>query len=217
MRLHKRIVFSAVASSALVLSMMANGHAAIEKDSDKKATTKYQNFNWQSPHKWQGAVFDVPTWFAKDMLYTGREVIRFHDGFYDESSTGFWTYAFALLVAQTETPTTNALLEETKRYFVGLARGIGKKNIADYPANKIKVTAKSDWLLSKNSKYRSQNYFLESFDPFTTGKPIKLNVKITTWLCSDKQRAIHYSISPHPMSNKIWKELDDEVVALKCW
>jgi len=84
-------------------------------------------------------------------------------------------------------------------------------------ANKIKVKSVSDWNITKQSKYRSQVYTLESFDPFTTGKAIKLNVKITTWLCSDQQRAIHYSISPHPMNNKIWKELDSEVAALKCW
>ena len=62
------------------------------------AEDKYENFKWESPNKWEGSIFDVPTWFAKDMLYTGREVIRFHDGFYDQKSTGFWTYAFALLV-----------------------------------------------------------------------------------------------------------------------
>jgi hypothetical protein len=206
-------MISTLITSSLIMMAVSSTNAATEVAKSKK----YENFNWESPHKWEGAVFDVPTWFAKDMIYTGREVIRFHDGFYDESSNGFWTYAFALLVEQTETPTTDALLEETKRYFVGLARGIGKKNVADYPADKIIVTRKSDWKVSKKSKYRAQDFFLESFDPFTTGKPIKLNVKITTWLCSDQQRAIHYSISPHPMDNKIWKELDSEVDALKCW
>jgi len=209
MRLYKRIVASLLVACSLVVFTSVNASTT--------TTTKYENFSWVSPHEWQGAVFDVPTWFAKDMLYTGREVIRFHDGFYDEKSTGFWTYAFALLIEQTETPTTEALLEETKRYFVGLARGIGDKKNKDYPANKIKVTSKSAWVKSKQSKNRSQVYFLESFDPFTTGKDIKLNVKITTWLCSDSRRAIHYSVSPHPLSDKIWTQLDKEVDALKCW
>ncbi|MFV1984051.1 MAG: hypothetical protein ACC657_10975 [Thiohalomonadales bacterium] len=181
------------------------------------AAGKYENFNWVSPNGWTGAVFDVPTWFAKDMLYSGREVIRFHDGFYDEQSTGFWTYAFALMVEQSKQPTTQELLEETKRYFVGLARGIGDKNIKDYPAEKIRVTTKSDWKTSDSSQYQSQLFFLESYDPFTTGKPIKLNVKITTWPCSESYWAIHYTISPHPMSHTIWNLLDKEVKALKCW
>ncbi|MFV1985585.1 MAG: hypothetical protein ACC657_18705 [Thiohalomonadales bacterium] len=208
MRLTKQIVISVFLTMTLFFTSITVTNAT---------TDKYENFNWVSPNKWEGAVFDVPTWFAKDMLYTGREVIRFHDGFYDETSTGFWTYAFALLIEQTETPTTTALLEETKRYFVGLARGIGDKNIKDYPADKINVTAISDWTKSEQSKYRTQIYQLESFDPFTTGKPINLNLKITTWLCSDSQRAIHYSISPHSMSDPIWKQLDQEIGALKCW
>jgi len=216
MRLCKRVLVSVLVCSSVFFAGSAISNTAVA------ATTKYENFSWVSPHQWQGAVFDVPTWFAKDMSYTGREVIRFHDGFYDEKSTGFWTYAFALLVEQTETPTTDALLEETKRYFVGLARGIGDKNVKDYPENKIKVQSKSEWVTLKptkkqQSEKRSQVYFLESFDPFTTGKPIKLNVKITTWLCSDSQRAIHYSVSPHSLSDKIWTQLDKEVDALQCW
>jgi len=206
MRIVKGILSTTLLSLYFLVAATANAE-----------TKKHENFSWKSPHKWEGAVFDVPTWFAKDMLYTGREVIRFHDGFYDEKSTGFWTYAFALLVEQTKTPMTKELLDETKRYFVGLARGIGDKNIKNYPADKIKVTVKSKWTTSKQNKMRSQIYYLESFDPFTTGKPINLNVKITTWLCSDKQRAIHYSISPHPLTHAIWKQLDKEVNALKCW
>ncbi|VAW64598.1 hypothetical protein MNBD_GAMMA09-959 [hydrothermal vent metagenome] len=181
------------------------------------AQEKYQNFNWKSPNGWEGAVFDVPTWFAKDMLYTGREVIRFHDGFYDRDSTGFWTYAFALLVEQTGVPTTQAITEETKRYFLGLARDLGDKKDVDYSASKIHVKPVSQWTVDKTTKRRSQNYRLEIFDSFTTGKPITLNVRVTSWPCSDKYRAIHYALSPHDMTQPIWGELDKEVSALTCW
>jgi len=208
MRLFKRMVLSAFLTMTPIISGITATNAA---------TGQYENFSWVSPNGWEGAVFDVPTWFAKDMLYSGREVIRFHDGFYKKNSTGFWTYAFVLLVKQTEIPTTKALIEETKRYFTGLARGIGEKNIKDYPADKINVIATSGWTTLEQSKYRSQLYQLESFDPFITGKPINLNLKITTWLCSDSQRAIHYAISPHSMSDPIWILLNQEINALKCW
>jgi len=197
-------------SVGILLSMLVAGSAFSEQQ-------KYEKFNWQSPNGWEGAVFDVPTWFAEDMLYSGREVIRFHDGFYDKDSSGFWTYAFALLVEQTEEPTTAALMEETGRYFTGLARGLGDNRKPGYPANKITITAKSDWIMSENGKRRSQLYELNSFDSFTTGEEIKLNVKITTWLCSSQQRAIHYSISPHEVTHPIWSELNKEVAALRCW
>ncbi len=181
------------------------------------ADAKYENYSWVSPNKWEGAVFDVPTWFAKDMLYSGKEVIRFHDGFYDAQSTGFWTYAFALLVEQTNVPSTEALKAETKRYFVGLARVLGDHKIVNYPADKIVVTKKSDWITTKNNQKSSQMFLLQSYDSFTTGKPINLNVKITTWLCSDQHRAIHYAISPHDIGHPIWAELNMEIDALKCW
>lgn len=181
------------------------------------AQDKYENFSWESPNGWEGAMFDVPTWFAEDMLYNGREVIRFHDGFYDEKSVGFWTYAFALLVEQTELPTTDGLVDETKRYFVGLARVLGDNKKINYPADKIMVTPKSRWVVSNQGKKHSQLFELQIFDSFTTGKPIKLNAKITTWLCSDKQRAIHYSLSPHKTTHPLWEQLNKEVDALKCW
>jgi hypothetical protein len=178
---------------------------------------KYEDFSWTSPNGWEGAVFDVPTWFAQDMNYSGREVIRFHDGFYDKGSNGFWTYAFALLVEQTETPTTQDLIDETRRYFLGLARGLGDMQKKNYPVNKIVVSAKSGWVAAEQGSRRSQVFQLDAYDSFTTAAPIKLNVRISTWLCSNRQRAIHYSISPHDLSHPLWKQLDEEVKALKCW
>ena len=177
----------------------------------------YENFNWNSPNKWEGAMFDVPTWFAKDMRYTGKEIIRFHDGFYDEKSVGFWTYAFGLLVDQTKLPTTEELIDETHRYFVGLVRTLGDSSKPNYPKDKIIVKKTSELVAYNKNRYHTQNFVLNSFDSFGTGKPLKLNVKITTWLCSDKKRAIHYAISPHPMTHPIWKQLNKEIPALKCW
>ncbi len=181
------------------------------------AQEKYQNFSWESPNGWDGAVFDVPTWFAKDMLYTGREVIRFHDGFYDEQSVGFWTYAFVLLVEQTEEPTTEVLAEETVRYFAGLARELGSRKEKAWPRNKIRVKPVSEWKIDEATKRIRQDFQLEIFDSFTTGKPLTLNVKITSWLCSDNYRAIHYALSPHEVTHSIWEVLDKEVAAVKCW
>ncbi|HED36125.1 MAG TPA: hypothetical protein ENJ08_18170 [Gammaproteobacteria bacterium] len=178
---------------------------------------KYQDFNWKSPNGWEGGIFDVPTWFAKDMLYTGREVIRFHDGFYDEQSTGFWTYAFVLLVEQTEAPTTQALIEETGRYFTGLARVLGDSKDPSWPRDKIRVKPVSERKFDGSTKRVSQNFQLEVFDSFTTGKPVILNAKITSWLCSDNYRAIHYALSPHVLTHPIWEKLDKEVAAVKCW
>ncbi len=180
------------------------------------AEEKYEDFSWVSPNGWEGAVFDVPTWFAKNMQYTGREVIRFHDGFYDDESAGYWTYAFALLVKQTQVPTTQALIDETRRYFTGLSRGLGENRNENYSADKILMKATTDWLISDEGKRRHQIFELQSFDPFTTGSPVKLYVKITTWLCSDSYRAIHYAISPQSLSHDLWKALDKEVDALKC-
>ncbi len=200
----------------LSISLMLAGY--LNPVSAKETTeATYENFSWKSPNQWEGAIFDVPTWFAKDMLYTGREIIRFHDGFYDKKSIGFWTYAFALLVDQTKTPTTEELIDETHRYFLGLVRTLGDNNKPNYPKEKILVKKSSEWTVTKNEKYRSQNYMLSGFDSFSTGKPLTLNVKITTWLCSNNKRAIHYTISPHQMVHPIWELLNKEIFALKCW
>ncbi|VAW55862.1 hypothetical protein MNBD_GAMMA07-2544 [hydrothermal vent metagenome] len=202
----KRIV------TLLVIGMICMNHSDIASAKDK-----YENFSWTSPNQWEGALFDVPTWFAKDMLYTGKEVIRFHDGFYDKKSVGFWTYAFVLLIDQIKTPKTEELIDETHRYFLGLVRTLGDNSKPNYPKEKIIVKKNSEWITDNSGKQRSQNYTLFIFDSFSTGKSLMLNAKITTWLCSNQKRAIHYAVSPHPMTHAIWKKLNKEISALKCW
>ncbi len=208
----KKLVITALLFS-LFMIFTANS-AVIAAD---KITFTYKNFNWKSPNGWEGAMFNVPTWFAKDMLFTGKELIRFHGGFYKTKSVGFWTYAFGLIVEQTKMPTTQLLVEETHRYFVGLARTLGDNKQKNYPKREITVTPTSAWKTDSSGKRHSQHYLLKAFDSFGTGKPIILNVKITTWLCNSKYRAIHYTLSPHKMTHPIWSELNKEIGALKCW
>ena len=56
------------------------------------------SFDWKSANNWEGGEFKVPTWFAEDMKVSGYEVLHFHDGYYDSSSVGHWSYAFALII-----------------------------------------------------------------------------------------------------------------------
>ncbi len=179
-------------------------------------SNNYANYTWVSPNGWGGGVFDVPTWFAPDMPYTGQEIIRFHDDFYEADKEGFWTYTFAMLIDQTKTPTTQDILDETHRYFVGLSRFAGGKKDADYPADKVIVKAVSDWKISADGKRRSQYYTLQTYDSFTSGESIKLNMKVTSWLCSKTHRAFLYSFSLRETHHPLWKQLDEEANALQC-
>jgi len=174
------------------------------------------DFKWNSPNNWSGGEFPVPTWFAKDMKVSGYEILHFHDGYYDSSSVGHWTYVFSLVVNELEEPNEAFLIDETNHYFLGLGRVLGdKKNPNLSPENITTKVSSPPYKSSYTGKV--QNFDLLAYDSWESAKPIKLNTRIYTWLCQgSKHRAIVYAISPQPREHPIWDELTAEVHAFEC-
>ena len=174
------------------------------------------SFEWKSPNSWTGGEFEVPTWFAKDMKVSGYEILHFHDGYYDSSSIGHWSYVFALVVNELNEPSEAFLIDETKRYFLGLGRTLGDKKNPKLLANVIKVKPASKAYKSFYTG-KVQDFKLTAFDSWESAKPIQLNTRIYTWMCkNNNHRAIVYAISPQNKSHPIWDQLTAEVHAFSC-
>ena len=174
------------------------------------------SYNWESPNNWSGGEFAVPTWFAPDLKVSGHEVLHFHDGYYDSKSVGHWSYAFALVINELEEPNEAFLIDETRRYFVGLGRILGDKKDPKLSIKKIKTKATSKAYKSFYTG-KVQNFELIAFDSWESAKPIKLNTRIYTWMCEgSKHRALVYAISPQPWSHPIWDQLTAEVHGFSC-
>jgi len=173
------------------------------------------SYNWESPLEWGGGNFSVPPWFAENLNYHGHEVLHFHPDYYNYGTEGFWTYNFALIVNELDIPTTNDIVNETRLYFVGLGRILGDHKNSELSIDEIEVKALGDW--KKNGHKNYQKYLLQAFDPWETGKAIMLHVRVTTWLCENKnQRVIIYSISPKDFDNQIWKLLKKDSESFEC-
>ena len=174
------------------------------------------SFSWPSANNWGGGEFEVPTWFAPDMKVSGYEILHFHEGYYDTTSVGHWSYVFALVVNEVDEPDEAFLIEESERYFLGLGRVLGDKKDPNLPQNVIKVKATSRAYKSSYTG-KVQNFSLRVFDSWESAKAIDLNARIYTWPCvGSKHRAILYAISPQEMSHPIWDQLTAEVHNFSC-
>ena len=174
------------------------------------------DFEWQSANNWKGGEFKVPTWFAPDMKVSGYEVLHFHKGYYNPKSVGYWSYVFVLIVNELNEPKETFLIEETRRYFVGLGRILGDKKNPNLSISNIKMQPSSKAYKSPYTG-KVQDFKLTAFDSWKSAKPIKLNTRIYTWLCKDgDHRAIVYAISPQPKAHPIWDQLTAEVHQFSC-
>ncbi len=173
------------------------------------------SYSWPSPNQWQGGNFSIPPWFAEDLNYSGHEVLHFHPDYYNFGTEGFWSYNFVLVVNETKIPTTEEIIEETKLYFVGLGRTLGDKKDSMLSINSIDVNSTGDWASEGDKRF--QEYTLKAYDSWETGKPIVLNVRVTTWLCkSKKHRVIMYAVSPQNYDHKLWQQLLSETNSFRC-
>ncbi len=175
------------------------------------------DYKWSSPNNWDGGKFSILSWFAEDLQFTGKEELRFHPGYYDIGSDGFWTYVFVLVVEQVDDVSTDDIVQETKLYFKGLGETLGDHKKQNIAIESIKVKPLSGWKQFNNGEWKAQKYSLTAFDSWETGKPIDLNLNVSTWLCKNtKHRAIVYAITPHAWDNPIWKSLKRESGGLSC-
>jgi hypothetical protein len=174
------------------------------------------SYTWPSANNWEGGAFDVPTWFAPDMKVSGYEVLHFHEGYYEPKSVGHWSYVFALIVNELEEPDEVFLIEESRRYFVGLGRVLGDKKNKDLLFSNITAHATSPAYKSPYTG-KVQNFVIRAFDSWESAEAIDLNARIYTWPCKGKKyRAIVYAVSPQEMSHPIWDQLSAEVHSFNC-
>lgn len=201
----------------LLLGILSVMSLSVFTNASATAASSEPDYKWFSPNDWDGGKFSIPPWFAKDLQFTGKEELRFHPGYYDISSDGFWTYVFVLVVEQVEDVSTDDIVKETKLYFKGLGETLGDHKKDNIAIESIKVKPLSNWKEYDSGEWKAQKYSLTAFDSWETGKYIKLNLNVSTWLCKkSKHRAIVYAITPHTWDNPIWKSLKRETGGLSC-
>ena len=204
-----------IVMSLLVFSIKSSGFAQ-----DASATTapsprsSVEGFQWPQPTGWRTETIPFPLEFAPDIQHRGIVEVRFSPGFKDPAAEGFWSYAFVWWLQDDLPLTREALADELTRYYFGLSKAVGGDKY-DIRAEAFETKLKDEVAANPYSSVYSGT--IESFDPFKTGKPIRLNVRILVGSCKAAKR--HFVLvvaSPQPVSGAIWVQLSQVADSFRC-
>ena len=168
------------------------------------------------PKEWDVERFLIPIEFAPQIPYHGVEDLRFTPGWGDSTSNEYWTYSF-LWYLDGKPETSSEIIEKNLQlYYTGLiGRNIEKRKI---PADRI-LTPKTSFKEVKASAgdvktFGGTIYMLDYIEQ----KPITLNCVIHLKNCaaSENKTFIFYEISPKPLTDGIWQQLDNLNTSFNC-
>jgi hypothetical protein len=163
-------------------------------------------FVWEVPAGWRTETIPFPLAFAPSLKHRGLEELRFSPGMMKPSEADFWSYAFVWWLEDEQAPSAAALEKELVVYFRGLSEVVGKDKYKFDPAR-------------FKAHFRQSNGFIvgqiDSYDAFTTGKPITLNFRAHASSCG-KNTALAVAISPAELKAPIWTDLNALTAKFRC-
>jgi hypothetical protein len=168
--------------------------------------------NWPVPPGWAREANPFPLAFAPELPYRGVEELRFAPDFYSSNAATFWSYDIGWWLEQRPVFDAASISASLTKYFRGLAMSVGKQKY-DLDSTRFRaVLAPAPGL--DPSELSGQVF---SYDPFTTGRPIVLNVEARLRECPRTGRfAITYALSPRPPTDTVWSGLRRTAAALVC-
>jgi len=158
------------------------------------------------PEDWKFEKIDFPLDFAPDIEYKGFEELRFAPGMFDTLSNNYFTYIFALSIADKATIGKNEMELFLVEYYKGLCSAVAESKKQTVDISKIKARVKK----SKRGKNKTLAYSarVNFIDVFTNGKEVVLNMELELYKNSDKDNLYLLAlVSPHKMDSKVWTNL----------
>ena len=168
------------------------------------------------PKGWDVERFLLPIDFAPQIQYKGVEDIRFAPGWGDSTSSEYWSYSFLWYMEGRPEINADIIASNLQYYYKGLiGRNIEKRNI---PADKI-FTPKTAFEKIKTSvddkeTFQGTIYMLD----YMQQKPVTLNAIVHLKACETvkDKTFVFYEISPKPLTDDVWKKLDNLCTSFKC-
>jgi hypothetical protein len=159
------------------------------------------------PTGWTTEEFPLPPDFAPSFTYKGIEDIRFHKGWGDSTSQGYWSYAYLWWLEGTVAINAADLKRNFEAYYNGLVRNniISRK----IPASKVVPT------VATITKVKAVDNDKETFSgtitmlDYMAQRKMVLHciVHVKATHVKDKT-AVLVAVSPQPVSHAIWKDFD---------
>jgi hypothetical protein len=167
---------------------------------------------WPVPPGWNHETFALPPEFAPQLPYHGTEELRFMPGFYTAAAPDFWSYDLAWWLDQPPAFDTVSVAHALTTYFRGLAAAVGgSKYQFDSTRFRTVMTSAPG---SAPARLTGQVF---TYDPFTTGQPITLNVEAELRHCpSAPQTLIVVALSPEAPTDSIWTALRATAASVAC-
>ena len=159
----------------------------------------------KTPPDWRYERIEFPLPFAPELKYKGFEELRFAPGMFNAKSDTYFTYVFAMKITNDVSIDAKFLKTFLETYFRGLCKTVAKDSDFDIDASKILATVRENHYEAPQS--RDFRVVLDSFDPFVTGKPLKLNLEMLVVETQPNDHRIFAAVSPKPTDSTVWKLL----------
>jgi hypothetical protein len=156
------------------------------------------------PKGWRTEDVPYPPPWARQLPWRGDIQIRFPPGWFDASSSHFWSYPILYWLEDNVLASRDDLEKALRAYDGGLYRGA-------FDAAKIKIDVGEDRKEeSHGHAVIRRAVTVEGYDPFTTRKELTTHLEVFRWFCPEAKRtAVLILRSPHPFQadDSVWKDL----------
>lgn len=159
----------------------------------------------ETPPNWRFERIDFPLPFAPDLKYDGFEELRFAPGMFNTKSDTYFTYIFALKITNDVAIDAVLLKSLLETYYRGLCRSVAEGTDFKIDVAKISAAVRVEHAETQHARFFRAT--LDSFDPFVTGKPIKLHLEMVVADVSQTDHRIFAAVSPAPTQSPVWKML----------
>ena len=167
------------------------------------------------PANWSVERFSLPPDFAKQIVFTGIEDIRFAPGWGDVKSEEYWSYAYLWWLDKNKEVNVVSLQDNLNAYYSGLlarnipTRRIPKDKLFPVSVNLSKIKTASD----DTETYSGKIYMLDYMEQ----KPILLNAIVHKKICPDKDHfLLFFEISPKASNDPVWEKMNKLYNDFKC-
>jgi hypothetical protein len=141
------------------------------------------------------------------------EELRFAPGFFAPSASGYWSYAFAWWLDDTTPIDNESLANALTIYFRGLCVAVGE-GMFSFDVDHFDTTLTED-RPSREQSGTTHHGQIETYDPFTTGEPLTLEVNAHVFMCGQHQ-VVLLGASPKAESEPIWAALVGVLGSFQC-
>lgn len=197
-----------VPSFAMVLMLLggmqlcSSGATAQSKD-----TPAHTPYTLPVPAGWTTEEFPLPPDFAPSFTWKGVEDIRFHPGWGDSTSTGYWSYTYLWWLEGNVTIAEPALQQNLRAYYAGLVgRNIEQRKI---PASKVIPTEVAIKKGKRQGNDKATFTGTVRMLDYMTQRPMVLNCIVHVKEAGKSGKsAVLVAVSPQAIQQPVWNQFN---------